>query len=56
MISGITELGAVARFCENSIHVDPAEFKGFTDKILGNRGIEGLFWVPAVPMEERETF
>lgn len=49
-------LGALARFCANSVNVERSEFHGFTRRILDHQGIESLCWVPAMPASNKSVF
>ncbi|MEI6654173.1 MAG: CHASE domain-containing protein [Verrucomicrobiota bacterium] len=51
-----TELESLARFCEHSEEIKPADFQRFTAYLTRNPVIRAWEWIPVVPVAERADF
>lgn len=49
------KLDSIARFCRNSTLIEPGEFRGFTSRLLEDRSIESILWIPVIHDSDRNA-
>jgi PAS domain S-box-containing protein len=49
------KLDSIARFCKYSTVIESGEFKGFTSRLLEDRSIESILWVPVIHDSDRNA-